>query len=97
MITEDSRYGQIGTRIKAIGTRESDTWGVRVFEYRGEVMERRQLLPTWHERDREYNVGTMVLSLNANGNELNGVTTYVDQDREKVVSEERTYTKTPAA
>ena len=84
---------QTGTRIKATAQRAS-RWGFRIFEYRGELVGG-QLVLTWYERSlKGYNVGTMVLRLSGDGDELRGSTTYVEKDSGRVVSHERTYTRT---
>ena len=83
---------QYGTTIKAKATRtEADN--VRHFIYEGRLMGG-QLVLTWKQSGGEgHIVGAMVLRIAGDGNQLEGMTTYLQHDTATVRSDPRTYTR----
>lgn len=85
---------QRGTRIKAEALRLGPGDTARRFDYDGRLMGG-QLVLTWKQEGGDgHIVGAMVLRITGNGQELEGMTTYVAHDEGKVRSSPRKYTRT---
>jgi hypothetical protein len=86
---------QIGTRVSAKLRREHDA-NIRIFHYEG-IFQSGQLVLSFEEKGGEgYILGTIILYLSSNLNQLKGKATYYHHNKGEVVCSDRLYKRIPS-
>ena len=85
---------QYGTRIKAVGRLRAAGNTLRIFNYEGSIASGQLVLNFEERKGQGYNVGSMILALSSDLNQLVGKTTYYHKTEARVVTKDKLYQRT---